>query len=222
MSTFPESLYRLLALIDSHPSRQVRYEEIPEDLINALQIGRHHKLIDSSSDDPDILFRTAHVGNPIYDLTSAGRCELAMYRERSDQPVPDMDNSSKATGADPLRLVELTGDLIQRQVLEIAGNGQPVNDRLYAILRKDRRYAGKTSAELAEILKVTDGAIRRTDAWKLRDKIAERGQLRASYVTQRIRSFSRRFPSGNRRFFVSRLRNSLRGLLRPPLGVNGP
>jgi hypothetical protein len=97
----PTSVFRLLDLIDTNPSKQIRYSDIPEDLQDALTIALHHEspLVEKepppdlpkvlpSNPSPEARKRwealavavNSSAANPTYSLTSVGRYELAMQR----------------------------------------------------------------------------------------------------------------------------------------------
>jgi hypothetical protein len=145
MSTdIPPSVYRLLDLINTLPTRQVRFTEIPKDLHDAFAIASAEGFLEQAAPPsrlPSVLppnmsekakqqlaklagTYNEDVTNPIYFLSIKGRAELARHREslrvRSTQGVrkPSLD-----TLRQPLnramecakRIAELSGNVLNGQ-----------------------------------------------------------------------------------------------------------
>lgn len=71
------------------------------------------------------------------------------------------------------KLAELVGDSTAAEIARVATSCESVDARLRKIIQLDRRFAGKTSQELATLLSVKDSsAVRQTDAWKQRNELA--------------------------------------------------
>ena len=104
MDEYPESLWALLELL---AECERRYNAIPVEYHNALWIGRDLKWIETSStvyDGPSGSVEAVAVGsrqayerlaafaeskNPSYWLSSKGRLNLAMHREKAKEPSND-------------------------------------------------------------------------------------------------------------------------------------
>ena len=66
---------------------------------------------------------------------------------------------------DDRRLEHLVLDENAARIVAIARQGGSANDRMFKIIEIDRTYVGKTSVEWAELLGVSDPAIRKTPCW---------------------------------------------------------
>jgi hypothetical protein len=72
------------------------------------------------------------------------------------------------------RLLHLVGDGMGVKVLGIARDQtKPANDRLYALVKIDRRFDGYNSTQWGELLNVTPEAIRQTEFWRTRKERRE-------------------------------------------------
>jgi hypothetical protein len=185
--SYPPSVYRLLEHIKGR-LHDTKYADIPEDLRGALDIALHHKLVDKDSNyQPGPIVGVAYGSaeaaeriaayraalNPNYWLTSEGRCALAMYREAqktgespgakdAEQPT-DPSKLSRSVSGDAVEA--LLGDEAQK-VLKIARSGRSADSKMREICGIDRRFLGYESPQWADLLGVSDAAIRKTPFWK--------------------------------------------------------
>lgn len=90
---------------------------------------------------------------------------VKFLKDKPDQPEvkPELDSDAVALG----RMTAML-DSDQARIIAIADSPDiTADDKLRAIAEIDIRYAGKQSAELGTLLKVSDARVRQTEWWKV-------------------------------------------------------
>jgi hypothetical protein len=173
------SVFRLLDLIDTQPSKEIRFSEIPEDLRDSLTIALHHgpplvekepppglpKVIppNLSPEAKQKLWALAAAANqtaanPTYSLTSAGRYELAMQRVGPREEAGEWLTVSDAARASACTNAQISGAVRDGQ---LKSNGQKGRERridaadlvLWQLRRSKREGAVESDAAVEKKMK---------------------------------------------------------------------
>jgi hypothetical protein len=174
---FPLPVYRFLELLEKKPN--ITYIEIPPEHRDALWIARRSKLVETQNTgwgeqalEHEVYYESL---NPAHWLSPVGKDALALYRlwqagvvsnkpkaESVDEPEPGNNLEQHMA-----RVAQAIGDDYAVHVLAIAGQkDRSGEERMEEILRLDRRFAGKNSAEWGTLLGVSAAAIRGYKSWK--------------------------------------------------------
>ena len=88
---------------------------------------------------------------------------------------PESAESAKSVDETLGRLLHLVGDGDAIKILSVARDqSKSANDRMYGIIKMDRRFDGYDSVKWGELLDVTADAVRQTEFWKTRKQRRER------------------------------------------------
>jgi len=117
------------------------------------------------------LFRSLRPTGPDFDWTEYWAMLSGL--ERQIDAIPPLIHRIEEEARKPLDPAEAIRqaeaalmDETDRRILAIAGNGFPADQRMRDIALLDKRFLGYSAPKWAQLLHVTDAAIRQTDFWK--------------------------------------------------------
>jgi hypothetical protein len=121
----------------------------------------------------------AKVGYFTAELAARIRRWAARTQELQAVPEPEaaVPEPQAVNAEEVKRLLALCGDGRAVQILSVARNeAKSVDDRMRALVELDPRHDGFKSKQWAELLNVTEGAVRQAPFWKDREKRKEWAQ----------------------------------------------